>query len=759
MTSRCMGCGSIKIVKQESKDYSFAKGAAGAALFGSVGAIAGVNGITHTVYQCQECGKVFDQTMDPSTCTELELCLAYPDKQPLSSLYMKMFPNAGWNSNPAMQMKFTLETYKAGNVENTQKAYADAIIRFFVSTGLGTVSEKTIVEYALGKRVVNTVDYSCLYDALESLKKLGLVSVKEYSTKEDEITFYSDPDQVKQNARNYYIEDAANDIEFKRLSGFKEYAMNFLNQNEMVTRPVLVGAISSYILSLGLTGDSGILEKISEDVINLLVNDRQITVEGSNQSITVLGESQKSIVERGMIEDLKRLIVQHLRDSVNNDRKQGIETNAGISLAIRDKMDDRFNSKLFEIALEELVENGQVTCNSYALLEDKEPHEYYFIQSEIEKNPVISKILSAIGNDPDKLYFTTDDISSRVPSFNSIGNLFKKISFLGNMCKTGLINKKSMKVNGKDVPVFFQGGSDEEISERINQIFERKQASYNKIDEEIQLLSAERKEQEKIYLQNKSKIFGAGAKTKKAAQQRISELDAALDLRQKELIKANEQLQQIKKSLRGDTNQASNQNISRSGAIRHATKTGVIATTQPPIKNTASKSDSHIFKIEARAAGNVFRIDKEEGDTVVKGQSVVTVEALGMEIPMVAPRDGIVVSIDVSVGQLVDGGTILATLSDDISVTREEPTDRENDIISFLYGWVDENGFEFLSDNQKREFVYEVKKHLAIPLKEHDDDLMKEYLDGILDIRDETNRDLAQGKIFDFDTGKARYVW
>ena len=45
-------------------------------------------------------------------------------------------------------------------------------------------------------------------------------------------------------------------------------------------------------------------------------------------------------------------------------------------------------------------------------------------------------------------------------------------------------------------------------------------------------------------------------------------------------------------------------------------------------------------KIEAGAAGKVFKLEKKVGDAVKKGDAVVIVEAMKMEIPVVAPQDG-----------------------------------------------------------------------------------------------------------------------
>ncbi len=75
----------------------------------------------------------------------------------------------------------------------------------------------------------------------------------------------------------------------------------------------------------------------------------------------------------------------------------------------------------------------------------------------------------------------------------------------------------------------------------------------------------------------------------------------------------------------------------------------------------ASGAEGNI-KIEAGAAGKVFKIEANVGQAVKKGEAVVIVEAMKMEIPVVAPEDGTVASINVAVGDAVEAGALLATL-------------------------------------------------------------------------------------------------
>ncbi len=68
-------------------------------------------------------------------------------------------------------------------------------------------------------------------------------------------------------------------------------------------------------------------------------------------------------------------------------------------------------------------------------------------------------------------------------------------------------------------------------------------------------------------------------------------------------------------------------------------------------------------KVEAGAAGKIFKIEAKVGQSVKKGDAVVILEAMKMEIPVVAPQDGTIASIDVAVGDPVEAGATLATMN------------------------------------------------------------------------------------------------
>ena len=80
-----------------------------------------------------------------------------------------------------------------------------------------------------------------------------------------------------------------------------------------------------------------------------------------------------------------------------------------------------------------------------------------------------------------------------------------------------------------------------------------------------------------------------------------------------------------------------------------------------PVKKASAGAGS--VKVEAGAAGKVLKVNASVGQAVKKGDTIITLESMKMEIPMVAPSDGTVASIDVAAGDSVEAGAVLATLN------------------------------------------------------------------------------------------------
>jgi len=60
--------------------------------------------------------------------------------------------------------------------------------------------------------------------------------------------------------------------------------------------------------------------------------------------------------------------------------------------------------------------------------------------------------------------------------------------------------------------------------------------------------------------------------------------------------------------------------------------------------------------------GKILRIEKNTGDTVEEDDVVIVMEAMKMEIPVVAPSGGTVKEVKVAIGQSVEAGDELAEI-------------------------------------------------------------------------------------------------
>ena len=89
----------------------------------------------------------------------------------------------------------------------------------------------------------------------------------------------------------------------------------------------------------------------------------------------------------------------------------------------------------------------------------------------------------------------------------------------------------------------------------------------------------------------------------------------------------------------------------------------VVATAPAPAPAPVAAGSAGSIEVKAGAAGKVFKLEASVGQSVKKGDAVLIIEAMKMEIPVVAPEDGTVASINVAVGDPIDAGTVLATLN------------------------------------------------------------------------------------------------
>jgi len=69
--------------------------------------------------------------------------------------------------------------------------------------------------------------------------------------------------------------------------------------------------------------------------------------------------------------------------------------------------------------------------------------------------------------------------------------------------------------------------------------------------------------------------------------------------------------------------------------------------------------------VKSPMQATIVKVAVAEGDKVVKGDLILVLEAMKMEQPLVAHKDGIVASVNASVGLTVSSGHLLMTIADE----------------------------------------------------------------------------------------------
>lgn len=103
--------------------------------------------------------------------------------------------------------------------------------------------------------------------------------------------------------------------------------------------------------------------------------------------------------------------------------------------------------------------------------------------------------------------------------------------------------------------------------------------------------------------------------------------------------------------------------VEENGAAGAAGAAPVRAAAPAPKPAAGGNTSAGNVKIEAGAAGKVFKIESSVGASVKKGDAILILEIMKMETPVVATCDGTVASINVNVGDMVEAGALLATLN------------------------------------------------------------------------------------------------
>lgn len=67
-------------------------------------------------------------------------------------------------------------------------------------------------------------------------------------------------------------------------------------------------------------------------------------------------------------------------------------------------------------------------------------------------------------------------------------------------------------------------------------------------------------------------------------------------------------------------------------------------------------------RIESLVTGTVWKIERQAGDTLAAGDTILIIESMKMEIPIDAPANGVLRELLVAEGESVNEGQVLALL-------------------------------------------------------------------------------------------------
>ena len=95
--------------------------------------------------------------------------------------------------------------------------------------------------------------------------------------------------------------------------------------------------------------------------------------------------------------------------------------------------------------------------------------------------------------------------------------------------------------------------------------------------------------------------------------------------------------------------------------VEEGTTAGAAPTVSAAKAAPAAKAGS--VEVTASVPGKICKIEANVGAAVKAGDTVLVLEAMKMEIPVVAPQDGTVATINVAVGDAVESGDVLATMN------------------------------------------------------------------------------------------------
>lgn len=516
---RCAACGSPRVKADEKcEGYSITKGIVGTAIFGNVGAVAGINGKKKTYYHCPDCGTTLSYPMGRTILNIINEYISNPsaNESALRS-WKKNYPNIEWvdpkelsddvvlsvadpDQAALLELSAKIPNISAMPLEQVQNIIAKKILKYHEITGC---------RYATEDEIQNAIGYN-KYKGLNEGAFIEAFPVAEVKLWQ------------------------ADDISYETIDGVSRYV--FLTPEEKKERAKL-----------------------------------KLTV----QTAVALYKENESIIYHGILVILPKNIWITHSECRNIFFDYIFEKEISDDIQIVDKLFNRWRQEAIRNndLMEQTSENGELfysKTDEESKLREEERKEKERINVLIEQSNKATEIASQKISDAKKLMaFMKGKLPVEKPTFTE--DELTTIRFRDNLLKNaygisefeellywsvyaGLLEFDGMKfmLPGKSPA---ENDIYKEQKDKLDEAEKKKEPFISQLSglkSEEQRLVVSLKEQQNIYDENASKIFGAGAKKKKDAKQKMIEIENSLrsiksqiEEKEKAIVSIDEEIETI----------------------------------------------------------------------------------------------------------------------------------------------------------------------------------------------------------------------
>ena len=253
---RCPWCGSSAVSTETKKEgYDIKKGLIGTALFGTGGAVMGINMNEKKYNYCQMCRKTFTQCMPVATIKDIERLLRDSNgDHPLLKMYKNHYPN--------FEMDNVINTNNSSvNInELNAEELADTLYEYCKKNQIKEIKKSDLEKRIAGEWLING------FDALDILEERGVAEYNLEKSKSDDgmwYNFYLTEEEIEQKV----IRDGGFDDEKLANKIYKYCKDNFITRlsREKIFEAIADGHIENGDEALSILEERGLLKEFFED--------------------------------------------------------------------------------------------------------------------------------------------------------------------------------------------------------------------------------------------------------------------------------------------------------------------------------------------------------------------------------------------------------------------------------------------------------------------------------------------------------------